>query len=125
MQIIYNKYITSLTDGATKTVYNRNKTFLVLHYIFHSRSCQISLSFFSWPGEKEYYEKQFETLQSFAEADASTAAGEIDEEEELFENRQEAHSELLMKISNYANIILLVFKVIKGLLIICYHVHFY
>ncbi|XP_078157592.1 metal tolerance protein 4-like isoform X1 [Carex rostrata] len=62
-------------------------------------------------GEKEYYEKQFETLQSFAEADASTAAGEIDEEEELFENTQEARSELLMKISNYANIILLVFKV--------------
>ncbi|KAJ1698701.1 hypothetical protein LUZ63_007213 [Rhynchospora breviuscula] len=62
-------------------------------------------------GEKEYYEKQFETLQSFAEADVYTMAGEIDEEEELFENKQEAHSELLMRISNYANIILLAFKV--------------
>lgn len=25
MQIIYNKYVTSLTDGATKTFYKRNK----------------------------------------------------------------------------------------------------
>ncbi|KAJ3699180.1 hypothetical protein LUZ61_002885 [Rhynchospora tenuis] len=62
-------------------------------------------------GEKEYYEKQFETLQSFAEADVFTMAGEIEEEEELLQNKQEAHSELLMKISNYANIILLAFKV--------------
>ncbi|KAJ4816597.1 Cation efflux family protein [Rhynchospora pubera] len=68
-------------------------------------------NFSLWPGEKEYYEKQFETLQSFAEADVYTMAGEIDEEEELFENKQEAHSELLMRISNYANIILLAFKV--------------
>jgi cation diffusion facilitator family transporter len=63
-------------------------------------------------GEKRYYEKQFETLQSFAEADTFTAAGEIDEEEEeLVENKREAHSELLMKVSNYVNIILLAFKV--------------
>jgi hypothetical protein len=84
---------------------------LLFHYIFSFKKIPNSCCLFSGPGEREYYEKQFETLQSFAEADAFTAAGEIDDEEELFETKQDAHSELLMKVSNYANIVLLAFKV--------------
>ncbi|KAJ3695959.1 hypothetical protein LUZ60_001336 [Juncus effusus] len=62
-------------------------------------------------GEKEYYEKQFETLRSFEEADTLTMAEEGGEDLEAFESKEQAQAELLMKISNYANVILLVFKV--------------
>ncbi|KAJ1298100.1 hypothetical protein BS78_01G427600 [Paspalum vaginatum] len=58
-------------------------------------------------GEREYYEKQFATLRSFEEVD-SLESNEINENEELAEQNQ---SEFAMKISNYANIILLALKV--------------
>ncbi|ONK75043.1 uncharacterized protein A4U43_C03F12730 [Asparagus officinalis] len=58
-------------------------------------------------GEKEYYEKQFATLKSFEEVD-SLFTPEIDEEQDRAEQE---HSEFAMKISNYANIILLTLKV--------------
>nr|CAD1832875.1 unnamed protein product [Ananas comosus var. bracteatus] len=58
--------------------------------------------------EKEYYEKQFATLRSFEEVDAITSANEIDEAQDLEEQRQ---SEFAMRISNYANIALLALKV--------------
>ncbi|KAF8684310.1 hypothetical protein HU200_044361 [Digitaria exilis] len=58
-------------------------------------------------GEREYYEKQFATLRSFEEVD-SLESNEINEEEELAEQNQ---SEFAMKISNYANIVLLALKV--------------
>jgi len=59
-------------------------------------------------GEREYYEKQFATLRSFEEVDSLEESNEINEEDELAEQNQ---SEFAMKISNYANIILLVLKV--------------
>nr|ADI24923.1 metal tolerance protein [Carica papaya] len=58
-------------------------------------------------GEREYYERQFETLKSFEEVDALVESnGPI--EEDLTEQLQQ---ERAMKISNYANIILLALKV--------------
>ena len=59
-------------------------------------------------GEREYYEKQFATLRSFEEVDSLEESNEINEEDELAEQNQ---SEFAMKISNYANIILLALKV--------------
>lgn len=58
-------------------------------------------------GEKEYYERQFATLKSFEEVDSVVASDGI-EEEDLEEQYQQ---ERAMRISNYANILLLAFKV--------------
>ncbi|XP_026391920.1 metal tolerance protein 4-like isoform X1 [Papaver somniferum] len=59
-------------------------------------------------GEKEYYEKQFATLRSFEEVDSLDRFNEIDEDQENEEQRQ---NERAMRISNYVNVILLVFKI--------------
>lgn len=59
------------------------------------------------PGEKEYYEKQIATLKSFEEVDSLLASDDIDEED-LEEQAQQVRA---MKISNYANVILLAFKI--------------
>ncbi|KAK9941365.1 hypothetical protein M0R45_017971 [Rubus argutus] len=58
-------------------------------------------------GEKEYYERQFATLKSFEEVDAVVQAECIDEED----REEQAQQERAMKISNYANIILLALKI--------------
>ncbi|KAL4591397.1 hypothetical protein LXL04_004359 [Taraxacum kok-saghyz] len=58
-------------------------------------------------GEREYYEKQFATLKSFEEVDAIVSSEGIDEED-LDEQLQQ---ERAMKVSNYANILLLAFKI--------------
>lgn len=58
-------------------------------------------------GEKEYYERQFATLKSFEEVDSVVASDGI-EEEDLEEQYEQ---ERAMRISNYANILLLAFKV--------------
>ncbi|KAL7174649.1 hypothetical protein ACSBR2_033817 [Camellia fascicularis] len=58
-------------------------------------------------GEKEYYERQIATLKSFEEVDSLMTSDSIDEED--FE--EQAQQERAMKISNYANIILLAFKI--------------
>ncbi|KAK8958425.1 Metal tolerance protein 4 [Platanthera guangdongensis] len=59
-------------------------------------------------GERDYYERQFDTLRSFEEVDALTEVDSITEEEE---HAELAHNEFAMKISNYANIVLLILKV--------------
>lgn len=59
-------------------------------------------------GEREYYERQFGTLKSFEEVDILMAADSI-EEDDLEERAQQ---ERAMQISNFANIILLAFKVV-------------
>ncbi|CAL9118808.1 unnamed protein product [Musa textilis] len=59
-------------------------------------------------GEKEYYEKQFATLRSFEEVDSLNTPNVVDEALDLEEQRQ---SEFAMKISNYANIVLLALKI--------------
>lgn len=60
-------------------------------------------------GEKEYYERQFATLKSFEEVDTVVESDEcIDDEED---KEQQAQQERAMKISNYANIALLILKV--------------
>eukprot|EP00257_Ricinus_communis_P010449 XP_002530365.2 metal tolerance protein 4 [Ricinus communis] len=58
-------------------------------------------------GEKEYYQKQFATLKSFEEVD-SPESHVINEEQE---NEEEVQHERAMKISNWANILLLAFKI--------------
>ncbi|XP_019164242.1 PREDICTED: metal tolerance protein 4-like [Ipomoea nil] len=58
-------------------------------------------------GEKEYYERQFATLKSFECVDIVSASNCIDEED----LEEQAQHERAMKISNYANIILLVLKI--------------
>lgn len=63
--------------------------------------------YFLFIGEKEYYEKQIATLKSFEEVDSLLASDEIDEEDLV----EQAQQERAMKISNFANVILLAFKV--------------
>ncbi|XP_062093523.1 metal tolerance protein 4-like [Humulus lupulus] len=58
-------------------------------------------------GEKDYYEIQLLTLKSFEEVDSIVQSEGIDEDD-LDEQAQHERS---MKISNYANIILLVLKI--------------
>ncbi|KAM0936266.1 putative cation efflux protein [Dioscorea sansibarensis] len=64
-------------------------------------------------GEKEYYERQFSTLRSFEEVDAISTPGVLDEEQELAEQElaEQAQNEFAMRISNYANIALLILKI--------------
>ncbi|KAI9122823.1 hypothetical protein K1719_005712 [Acacia pycnantha] len=57
--------------------------------------------------EKEYYERQFSTLKSFEEVDSIVMSDCIDE----VDNEEQAQHEKAMKISNYANIVLLALKV--------------
>lgn len=59
-------------------------------------------------GEKEYYERQFDTLKSFEAVDTIVTADSIDEED----LEEQANQERAMKISNYANVLLLALKVI-------------
>jgi len=59
-------------------------------------------------GEKEYYERQFSTLKSFEEVDSIVMSDSIDIED----IEKQAQHELAMKISNYANAVLLALKVI-------------
>ncbi|XP_057483228.1 metal tolerance protein 4-like [Actinidia eriantha] len=58
-------------------------------------------------GETEYYERQFATLKSFDEVDSLLKSDSIDEED----LEEQAQHERAMTISNYANILLLAFKI--------------
>lgn len=58
-------------------------------------------------GEKEYYETQFATLKSFEEVDALVESDCLSGED----LEEQAQHERAMKISNYANIVLLACKV--------------
>ncbi|OIT04395.1 PREDICTED: metal tolerance protein 4-like isoform X2 [Nicotiana attenuata] len=59
-------------------------------------------------GEKEYYERQIATLKSFEEVDSLDSADAIDEEQDLLD---QAQHERAMNISNFANVLLLAFKI--------------
>jgi len=59
-------------------------------------------------GEKEYYERQFATLKSFEEVDSIVISDCTDVED----IGKQAEHERAMKISNYANAVLLALKVI-------------
>lgn len=67
-------------------------------------------------GEREYYEKQLATLRTFEEVETLCMPGEFDSDGsdlgDIEEDKEQKQSEFAMKISNYANIVLLVFKVI-------------
>ena len=63
--------------------------------------------------EKEYYERQFATLKSFEEVDTLMETNTIDEEDD----EEQVEAEKAMKISNYANVLLLVFKVTWPMLV--------
>ncbi|KAL1565725.1 Metal tolerance protein 4 [Salvia divinorum] len=58
-------------------------------------------------GQKDYYERQFATLKSFEEVDSEVLSEETDEED----LQEQAQNERAMMISNYANILLLAFKI--------------
>lgn len=58
-------------------------------------------------GEQDYYERQFATLKSFEEVDSLMVTDSIDEEN----LDEQAQQERAMRISNYANILLLAFKI--------------
>ncbi|KAM4084459.1 hypothetical protein ACB094_08G134000 [Castanea mollissima] len=60
-------------------------------------------------GEREYYERQINTMNSFEEVDSLVTSNGIDDDEE--QAKEDARHERAMKISNYAKIILLAFKV--------------
>ncbi|KAF2314508.1 hypothetical protein GH714_027134 [Hevea brasiliensis] len=56
--------------------------------------------------EKKYYERQFATLESFEEVDSLESGDTIHEEDD----DEQLQAERAMRISNYANILLLAFK---------------
>ncbi|XP_058744734.1 metal tolerance protein 4-like [Vicia villosa] len=58
-------------------------------------------------GEKEYYETQFATLKSFEEVDSLVTSDSVD----VDDREIQAQHERAMKISNYANIVLLALKI--------------
>ncbi|CAA0825763.1 Putative metal tolerance protein C3 [Striga hermonthica] len=58
-------------------------------------------------GEKDYYERQFATLRSFEEVDCVVSSDGLDEED----LEEQSQHERAMRISNYANILLLAFKI--------------
>lgn len=58
-------------------------------------------------GEKEYYEKQMDTLKSFEDVDILMGNDNDNEDDD----EEQARHEKAMKISNYANIVLLAFKI--------------
>ncbi|XP_026413017.1 metal tolerance protein 4-like [Papaver somniferum] len=60
-------------------------------------------------GEKDYYERQFATLRSFEEVDSIGISNSSDDEDH--HNAEEHQHEKAMMISNYANMILLAFKI--------------
>ncbi|KAJ4848399.1 Metal tolerance protein 4 [Turnera subulata] len=58
--------------------------------------------------EKEYYERQFHTLKGFQEVDALVTTESI---VDVGYDEEEAQAEKAMKFSNYANVLLLIFKI--------------
>ncbi|KAL9233616.1 hypothetical protein vseg_008588 [Gypsophila vaccaria] len=60
------------------------------------------------PGEKEYYERQLATLKSFEEVDRLVQSDTPNNDED---DEDQAQQEMAMKISNYANVLLLAFKI--------------
>ncbi|KAK6937039.1 Cation efflux protein [Dillenia turbinata] len=60
-----------------------------------------------YAGEKDYYERQVATLKSFEEVDRLVESDSVEEEDD----EEQAQQERAMKISNYANILLLAFKI--------------
>lgn len=58
-------------------------------------------------GEKEYYEKQMDMLKSFEDVDILMGNDNDNEDDD----EEQAQHEKAMKISNYANIVLLAFKI--------------
>ncbi|KAJ8436772.1 hypothetical protein Cgig2_032000 [Carnegiea gigantea] len=58
------------------------------------------------PGAKEYYEKQIATLQSFEDVERIVNSDSLEEGGD-----EQAQHERAMKISNYANMVLLAFKI--------------
>lgn len=68
----------------------------------------ILLTYWFVIGERDYYERQLATLKSFEEVDSLVTSDCIDEED----SEERAQQERAMKISNYANIVLLLLKVV-------------
>lgn len=66
-------------------------------------------------GEREYYRKQLAALKTFEEVEALCMPGEFGSDEDPdasgADDEEQKQSEFAMKISNYANIVLLAFKV--------------
>ncbi|XP_076894834.1 metal tolerance protein 4-like [Bidens hawaiensis] len=98
---LLSKSSPSLTQGF-------DHEYIIYHYCFISFYLFIYLFVCLYIGEKEYYEKQFATLKSFEEVDAIVSSDHGVDEEDMDEHIQQ---ERAMKISNYANILLLAFKV--------------
>ncbi|MCD7464465.1 hypothetical protein HAX54_052786 [Datura stramonium] len=73
-----------------------------------SSNIDISKSSCVSKGEKDYYEKQIETLKSFEEVDSFVASNFNIDDEDVEEQGQH---ERAMKISNYANVLLLALKI--------------
>ncbi|KAL3828895.1 hypothetical protein ACJIZ3_017697 [Penstemon smallii] len=73
-----------------------------MSFIDHSKMHGLTL------GEKEYYERQFATLKSFEEVDSIVISEDVIFDEDVEEHAQH---ERAMRISNYANILLLALKI--------------
>lgn len=87
---------------------------ICVYYFLGGMPC----GFVLFVGEKEYYERQFETLKSFEEVDTlTTPAVNIDDDEKLTLKEEEAQElaqhERAMRISNFANAALLALKVVS------------
>ncbi|XP_008791872.2 metal tolerance protein 4-like [Phoenix dactylifera] len=66
-------------------------------------------------GVKEYYERQFATLRSFEEVDSICMPNGVDDDQKAIERKEQRkeqeQNEFAMRISNYANIVLLALKI--------------
>ncbi|KAG1334231.1 Metal tolerance protein 4 [Cocos nucifera] len=62
-------------------------------------------------GVKEYYERQFATLRSFEEVDSICLPDGVDTDQKDLDRAELAQNEFAMKLSNYANIVLLALKI--------------
>ncbi|KAF5773567.1 putative cation efflux protein [Helianthus annuus] len=96
-------FLTRLPDKVRSTVDIESS-----HFTLQSKSSSSSNSLLT-QGEKEYYEKQFATLKSFEEVDAIESCDGVDEDE--FDEHVVMQQERAMKVSNYANVLLLAFKI--------------
>ncbi|GFZ20766.1 cation efflux family protein [Actinidia rufa] len=96
-----------LSSSGRFRLFSRRNSVNSLRRDFVSRLPDKAIQVIEPVGETEYYERQFATLKSFDEVDSLLKSDSIDEED----LEEQAQHERAMTISNYANILLLAFKI--------------
>ncbi|KAJ8759978.1 hypothetical protein K2173_010834 [Erythroxylum novogranatense] len=92
-----SEFLARLPDKVRSTIDMESSSF----HVDFSKTKELSSD------ERKYYERQFDTLKSFEEVDALVETHSITDEHD----EEQIQAERAMKISNYANILLLAFKI--------------